>query len=170
MRAALVFSERLNILEQPEFTDKDMATGLLTDGRLGEVYVASLYCHDKKPAVPSIFKRLVRRAAKERKQLLVLSDTNSWSPSLWGGKQSNGRGRTWEEYLESINHKIQVQNKGDKFTFINSIGESIIDVTFATPRLAKNIAHWSVEDWVPQSDHLAISFVLYLKNRMTPPG
>ena len=89
VRAALVFSERLNILEQPEFTDKDMATGLLTDGRLGEVYVASLYCHDKKPAVPSIFKRLVRRATKERKQLLVLSDTNSWSPSLWGGKRGN---------------------------------------------------------------------------------
>ena len=61
VRAALVFSERLNILQQPEFTDKDMATGLLTDSRMGQVYVTSLYCHDKKPAVPSLFKKLVRR-------------------------------------------------------------------------------------------------------------
>ena len=75
-----------------------------------------------------------------------------------------------EKYLDSINHRLQVQNKCDKFTFINSIGESIIDVTFATPKLARNIKHWSVEDWVPQSDHLAVSFVLYLKDGVTPPG
>ena len=57
VRAALVFSERLNILEQPEFTDRDMATGLLTDSRLGLVYVTSLYCHDKRPAVPPPVKK-----------------------------------------------------------------------------------------------------------------
>ena len=98
VRAALVFSERLNILQQPEFTDRDMATGLMTDSRLGQVYVTSLYCHDQRPAVPSLFKKLERRAKKEKIQLLVLSDTNSWSPSLWGGKQVNARGKAWEEY------------------------------------------------------------------------
>ena len=165
-----MFSQRLKILEQPQYTNMDMATGLLTDGNLGETYVTSLYCHDKRPAVPLLFKKLERQARIENKQLLVLSDTNSWSPALWQGKYSNKRGEAWERYLESINHRLQVQNKGDKFTFINSIGESIIDVTFATPRLARNIEHWSVEDWVPQSDHFAISFVLYLKNGMINPG
>ena len=120
VRAALVFSERLNILQQPEFTDKDMATGLLTDSKLGQVYVTSLYCHDKRPAVPSLFKKLVRRAIKEKRQLLVLSDTNSWSPSLWGGKQGNTRGRTWETYLESINHAIQVYFKVSFLGYVNA--------------------------------------------------
>ena len=44
---------------------------------------------------------IMRISIKERKQLLVLADTNSWSPAFWGGKRSNIRGQAWERYLEN---------------------------------------------------------------------
>ena len=50
VRAALVFSERLKMWCIHEFTEGDMATGLLKDEKMGDIYVTSVYCHDSKPA------------------------------------------------------------------------------------------------------------------------
>ena len=168
VRAALVFSDRLKMWCIHEFTEGDMATGLLKDEKMGDIYVTSVYCHDSKPAVPYTLRRLMKRADQEGRGVLVLADTNSWSVPCWGGKKTNNRGRTWEEYLSQS--RLQVLNKGDNFTYISAAGQSIIDVTFATKTVAQKVAHWSVSDWVPQSDHLGVTFVLFTKGGMTPNG
>ena len=170
VRAALVFSHRLKIWTIHEFTEGDMATGLFKDEKMGDVYVTSLYCHDadNKPAVPDTFRKLMRRADQEGRGVLVLADTNSWSVACWGGKKTNNRGRAWEEYLSTS--RLRVLNKGDQFTYISAAGQSIIDVTFATKKVAQRVAHWEVSDWVPQSDHLGVTFVLFTKGGVTPNG
>ena len=168
VRAALVFSNRLKMWCIHEFTEGDMATGLLKDKRMGDVYVTSVYCHDNKPAVPATLKRLMRRADQEKRGVLILADTNSWSVPCWGGKKTNARGRLWEEYLDRS--RLQVLNKGDNFTYISAAGQSIIDVTFATSKVAQRVAHWSVSDWVPQSDHLGVTFVLFTRGGIMPNG
>ena len=108
------------------------------------------------------------RARKENREVLVLSDTNSHSQALWGGKDTNPRGIKWEEFLER-NGNLSVINKGDKFTFVTARGQSIIDVTLATPKVAGATKFWEVTDYVPASDHLAISFILHIGGGWTIP-
>ena len=57
--------------------------------------------------------------------------------------------------------QLSVLNKGDKFTFVTGKGQSIIDVTLATPKVACATTYWEVADYVPASDHLAISMVIH---------
>merc|ERR1712102_182293 len=145
-----------------------MATGLLTGTRLGDVYVTSLYCHQDMPAVPRKFRQLAAKAKQEGRELLVLSDVNAHSQALWGGKDTNARGKKWEEYLERQG-QLTVLNKGDKFTFVTARGQSIIDVTMATSKIASATNFWEVSDYVPGSDHLAISFLLHTGGGWTLP-
>ena len=160
VRAALIFNPQLNMWEEPDFCNRDMATGLLTGTKLGDVYVTALYCHEDLPAVPRRFRQLAAKAKQEGRELLVLSDVNSHSQALWGGKDTNARGRKWEEFIERQG-QLSILNKGDRFTFVTGKGQSIIDVTMATSRVASASTHWEVSDYVPGSDHLAISFLLH---------
>ena len=60
-------------------------------------------------------------------------------------------------------------NKGNKFTFVTGKGQSIIDVTMATPKVASASTYWEVADYVPASDHLAISMVIHTGGGWTMP-
>ena len=160
VRAALIFNSQLHIWEVPDFCNRDMATGLLTGTKLGDIYVVALYCHQDLPAVPRKFRQLAALAKTENRELLVLSDLNAHSQAFWGGKDTNTRGRKWEEFLERQG-QLSVLNKGDKFTFVTGKGQSIIDVTLATPKVACATTYWEVADYVPASDHLAISMVIH---------
>ena len=93
---------------------------------------------------------------------------NAHSQALWGGKDTNARGKKWEEYLERQG-QLTVLNKGDKFTFVTARGQSVIDVTMATSKVASAVNFWEVNDYVPASDHLAISFVLHIGGGWTIP-
>ena len=98
----------------------------------------------------------------------MLGDLNAHSQALWGGKDTNSRGKKWEEFLERQG-QLSVLNKGDKFTFVTNRGQSIIDVTMATPKVAGASNFWEVVDYVPASDHLAISFILHTGSGWTIP-
>ena len=168
VRAAIIYNPHLNMWAVDEFMNRDMATGLLTGSDLGDVYIVALYCHEDLPAVPRKFRQLMARAKQENREVLVLSDLNSHSQSLWGGKDTNARGRKWEEFLERQG-QLSVLNKGDKFTFVTNKGQSIIDVTLATAKVVSATAFWEVSDYVAASDHLAISFVLHIGGGWTIP-
>ena len=53
VRAALIFNPQLNMWEDKDFCDRDMATALWTGTQPGDVYVTSLYCDIDLPAVPN---------------------------------------------------------------------------------------------------------------------
>ena len=48
-------------------------------------------------------------------------------------------------------------------------GQSVIDVTMATSKVANAVNFWEVNDYIPASDHLAISFVIHIGGGWTIP-
>ena len=154
---------------EQDFCHRDMATGLLTGTKLGDVYVVALYCHAEQPAVPRKFRQLMAKAKQENREVLMLGDLNAHSQALWGGKDTNAQGKKWEEFLERQG-QLSVLNKGDKFTFVTNQGQSIIDITMATPKVAAASNYWEVVDYVPASDHLAISFILHIGSGWSIPN
>ena len=135
-RAAIICSVNMNIWPISDYCNRDMATGLLKGSDIGDAYIVSLYCDGAlKQAVPILFKQLVSLAKREGRQVLALMDSNSHSESLWSSKNTDSRGREWEEYISEA-RDITVLNRGDHFTYMSKKGQSIIDVTLSTPRLA----------------------------------
>ena len=168
-RAALICSNHMKIWPITELCTRDLAVGLLKGSELGDIYIASLYCDgEAKRAVPDAFRRLRNVVKKEKKQLLVLMDSNSHSEALWASKKTDRRGREWEEYLAN-DQGLLVSNIGDNFTFMSHRGQTIIDVTLATTALADKISQWGVVDSVAISDHLSIEMLLHIKGVWTPP-
>ena len=167
-RAALICSNHMNMWPITDLCTRDLAVGLVKGSNLGDIYVASLYCDGESPrAVPNEVRRLVNLAKKEKRQVLILMDSNSHSEALWSSKSTDNRGKQWEGYL-SDNQQLLVANVGDNFTFMSHRGQTIIDVTLATPRLHENISQWGVVDSVPMSDHLSIEMILHLEGAWTP--
>ena len=166
VRAAIVCSTHLDIWPSPEFCSGDMVTCLLKTKKHGEIYVVSLYCDIELKPVPDMLKALQIRARKERKQLLILGDLNSHSSACWNSKDTNLRGKVWEKFISDKG--LRVLNQGDKFTYISSTGQSIIDVTLATPGVAGLIKHWATLDYVPSSDHVLNEFMLLSDDCWTP--
>ena len=125
-----------------------------------------MYCDIEHKPVPDMLKALVTRARKERKQLLIMGDVNSHSEACWNSKDTNARGRAWETFISDKG--LRVMNKGDRFTYISSTGQSIVDVTLATPGLADLVKHWATVDYVPSSDHVLNEFMLLTDDCWTP--
>ena len=168
-RAAIICSNHLNMWPISELCSRDMAVGLLKGSKLGDMYVVSLYCdQEAKRAVPPQFKKFRKLARKEKRQVLVFMDSNAHSETLWSSKSTDSRGREWENFIEN-DRELTISNIGDHFTFMSKRGQTIIDVTLSTPRLAERISQWGVVDSVPNSDHLSIEMILHLEGVWTPP-
>ena len=168
-RAAIICSINMNIWPISDYCNRDMATGLLKGSDAGDAYIVSLYCDGtSKQTVPILFKQLVSLAKREGRQVLAMMDSNSHSESLWSSKLTDNRGRDWEEYIGEA-RDITVLNKGDQFTYMSKKGQSIIDVTLATPKVAEKISQWEVVDSVPLSDHLSIEMLFNSRGCWTDP-
>ena len=98
----------------------------------------------------------------------MLMDSNSHSETYWSSKKTCSRGREWDSFLNNNQHLV-VANIGDHFTFMSKRGQTIIDVTIATPQVTERISQWGVVDCIPNSDHLAIEMLLQLDGVWTPP-
>ena len=92
-----------------------------------------------------------------------------WTETLWSSKRTDNRGRQWENYLAD-NQELLVANIGDNFTFMSHRGQTIIDVTMASPQLHDKISQWGVVDTVAVSDHLSIEMILHLEGAWTTKG
>ena len=170
-RAAIICSNHMNMWPITELCSRDLAVGLLKGAPMGDIYIASLYCDgEADKAVPHEYRRLMNVAKKEKKLVLVLMDSNSHSETLWSSKRTDNRGRQWENYLAD-NQELLVANIGDNFTFMSHRGQTIIDVTMASPQLHDKISQWGVVDTVAVSDHLSIEMILHLEGAWTthPP-
>ena len=131
--------------------------------------MVSLYCDsERKKAVPPEYKHFLKLAKQEHKQVITLMDSNSHSEALWQSKTTCPRGREWENFLTGKGDLVPLNN-GDDFTFMSKRGQSIIDVTLATPLLADRVSQWGVVDSVANSDHLSIEMLLQLNKGWTNP-
>ncbi|CAB0028687.1 unnamed protein product, partial [Trichogramma brassicae] len=88
--------------------------------------------------------------------VLVAGDLNAKS-TAWGSPATCGRGEALEEWLIALG--LCVVNRGVANTCVRLQGGSIVDVTFASPSLARRIQGWHVVgDSETLSDHRYIRF------------
>ena len=170
IRAAFICSVHLDIWPDTEFCSGDMVTCLLKTKRYGEIYVVSLYCDAEEQPIPEKLRALLNKARRENKEVLVMGDLNAHSYACWNSKKTDTRGRAWEKLISDKG--LRVLNRGDKFTFIASTGQTIVDVCMATPGLAKLARHFATIDHVPSSDHVLNEFMLLTEDCWSPrpPG
>jgi endonuclease/exonuclease/phosphatase family metal-dependent hydrolase len=88
--------------------------------------------------------------------VVVAGDFNAKS-RLWGSPTSDVRGEMVEEWAVSTG--VVLLNKGSIDTCVRHQGGSIVDLSFASPTLARRICDWRVvEDVETLSDHRYIRF------------
>ncbi|KAJ0179616.1 hypothetical protein K1T71_005328 [Dendrolimus kikuchii] len=102
-------------------------------------------------------------ARSRPRPVLVLGDFNAKSVS-WGSPNTCARGEALEEW--AIEKGLVVLNRGSVHTCVRQQGGSIVDVTFASPELARRVRDWRVVTGVETlSDHRYIRFSRWTANK-----
>lgn len=88
--------------------------------------------------------------------VVVLGDLNAWS-EVWGSVSTDPRGEVVEDWALATG--LSLLNQGSVSTCVRLQGESIVDLSFATPAVAARVSGWRVLDGVETlSDHVYIRF------------
>ncbi|KAJ0180008.1 hypothetical protein K1T71_004599 [Dendrolimus kikuchii] len=105
-------------------------------------------------------------ARNRSRPVLVLGDFNAKS-TAWGSPSTCARGETLEEW--AITQGLVILNRGSVHTCVRQQGGSIVDLTFATPALARRVRDWRVLERVETlSDHRYIRFSVSTRNSEPP--
>jgi hypothetical protein len=92
--------------------------------------------------------------ANGKRPIIVAGDFNAWAVE-WGSKRTTPNGAALLEAFESLN--LVLLNRGSIDTFSRGGASSIIDITFASSTLSKDV-QWCVSSLYTHSDHRAIIF------------
>ena len=94
------------------------------------------------------------------RRILLAGDFNAHS-TLWGSRRTDVRGRALSDWIAALG--LVVLNQGSRSTLVRWQGESIVDLTLATPAAARVVSGWRVaEEFETLSDHLYIEMVVGL--------
>ncbi|XP_067204802.1 uncharacterized protein [Linepithema humile] len=95
---------------------------------------------------------------------IVVGDFNAWS-TLWGSSRTNGKGGELVDWAAALG--LCVLNTGSRSTCVRTGGESIVDLTWASPSAARRVTSWWMdEDLESGSDHRYI----VIEASTTPTG
>lgn len=85
---------------------------------------------------------------------VIAGDFNAKS-EMWGARLTDARGRATERW--AAQNGLVLANVGSTSTCVRQLGESVIDLTWATPQAARKINSWRVaEELEILSDHKVI--------------
>ncbi|XP_070068041.1 uncharacterized protein [Drosophila takahashii] len=90
---------------------------------------------------------------------MVAGDFNAWATE-WGSAYTNARGKIVVEAFASLD--LLLLNAGSNPTFSRAGGQSIIDLTFLSTRLAAS-ATWEISEAYTECDHRAIITTLNMQ-------
>lgn len=123
--------------------------------KIGGIYVYSCYAS---PNIPmSDFERLIDNLAGDvfdHRPAIIGGDFNAWAVD-WGSQRTNERGRVLLDAFSRLD--LVLANRGNSLTFRRASCGSIVDLTFVSQGLARNI-DWRVSEHYTHSDHQAIVF------------
>lgn len=126
-------------------------------GKVNGIYVFS--CYAPPSLTPHEFDELMDKIADEAKRFhpkIIAGDFNAWAEE-WGSRCTNSRGQTLLESFAGID--LILANTGGTSTFQRNDRSSIIDLTFTSAVLTRDLA-WRVSEEYTHSDHQAILFEL----------
>nr|XP_034195161.1 uncharacterized protein LOC117611331 [Osmia lignaria] len=100
--------------------------------------------------------------------VLVLGDFNAHA-SLWGSPRTDARGKAVQDWAAGLG--LLLLNEGSVSTCVRAQGESIVDLSFATPPAARMVQRWRVvEEAETLSDHLYIRLDISTTTRRPARG
>jgi len=102
--------------------------------------------------------RLERSIRSERTEAIITGDFNA-KHTDWGSPTSEKRGEALSDLISALG--LVICNKGNSSTFHKG---SIIDLTIATPNIARKVLGWRVLDEESLSDHHYIEFNIHLNS------
>lgn len=83
--------------------------------------------------------------------VIILGDFNARSRA-WGNLMDNARGKVLQEWAASAD--LRLLNNGNVSTCVRWQGESVVDLSWATPAASRFVSNWRVaEELVTLSDH-----------------
>lgn len=107
------------------------------------------------------FERSLRTLS--RSPVLIMGDFNGHS-TLWGSRRNCPRGRLIADWANSLG--LTCVNRGNASTCIRPQGESVVDITWATPAAERLIRSWRVLGGTENlSDHAHIEMELHIPAR-----
>ena len=99
---------------------------------------------------------------KDVQDVLILGDFNDKS-TLWGFPRTNPRGEAVAEWATELD--LRLLNEGSKNTCVRWQGESIVDLTWASPSAARKVKNWRVA-----IELRSLSYHRYIIIRLLPGG
>ncbi|XP_061385255.1 uncharacterized protein LOC133320635 [Danaus plexippus] len=98
--------------------------------------------------------------------VLVLGDFNAKNLA-WGSRLTDVRGRMVEDW--ALETGLVILNQGSVPTCVRMQGESVVDISFASPTLSSRVVDWRVmEDVETYSDHRYIRFDVFAESEDPP--
>ncbi|KRF85672.1 uncharacterized protein Dvir_GJ25635 [Drosophila virilis] len=121
--------------------------------KCGRIYVYSCYIP---PSIPlAEYTAIIEDIAQDahgKSPVIIAGDFNVWATE-WGSSRTTPRGTILLDIFASLN--VCLLNIGTRSTYSKAGRESIIDLTFASPDVARD-AKWHVSDVYTHSDHFAV--------------
>lgn len=158
-RTAILVNGRINFTPITEFIKRDIAAirvEVPTTRGKSIVNIASAYFPgDEEEAPTSSICEFVTSCRQQNQQFIICCDANAHH-TVWGSSDINKRGESLLEYISANN--IDICNRGDKPTYVNSRRHEVLDLTLCSQILTDRITSWEVSDEVSLSDHKHITF------------
>jgi hypothetical protein len=158
-RACIVFNRNIEFLPVPELCTDDLVAAYVNlKGWKGQrVIMCSAYLPGDKVNPAADLDAVVDYARRHNAELLVGCDANAHHTG-WGSTDINERGELLHDFL--LINSLQTLNLGCEPTFVTRARKEVLDITFATPHLARHIENWKVSGVESMSDHRHICFNL----------
>lgn len=123
--------------------------------KIGGIYIYSCYMS---PNIPlSDFEKLIDNLVMDvadHNPVVIGGDFNAWARD-WGCRKTNERGKILLDALSRLD--VVLANNGVTYTFRRADAGSVVDLTFVSTSLARDI-EWQVSEQYTHSDHQAIIF------------
>ncbi|KAJ0169191.1 hypothetical protein K1T71_015318 [Dendrolimus kikuchii] len=152
----------------PPLTDIVRGSGYVV-ATIGEVVVIATYFSPNRRLVDFeswLYEVGTVVARNHSRPVLVLGDFNAKS-TAWGSPRTCARGEALEQW--AITKGLVIMNRGSVHTCVRQHGGSIVDLTFASPALARRVRDWRVLERVETlSDHRYIRFSVSTRSSEPP--
>lgn len=158
-RAALLVNNNINCIPITEYIKRDIVAAIIevptTKGKT-TIYVATAnFPGDVDDIPPQEVADFISYCKGKNKAFIIGCDANAHH-TVWNSTGTNQRGESLLQFISQ--HDIDICNRGDSPTFINSIREEVLDLTLCSSIISENIKNWVVSDEISLSDHKHILF------------
>ncbi|XP_011260711.2 uncharacterized protein LOC105253992 [Camponotus floridanus] len=158
--AAICWSPNSNTRIIESIKEEEFVALEIEDIIMISCYISPKYSLKEFSAVLNRIENRIKNLDKGR-QIILGGDFNAHSLA-WGSRYTSSKGKKLLNLMEELN--LLLVNSGNSPTCTRQQGNSIIDLTWATPKTLGRIGKWTVEDTVLSlSDHNYITYSINMK-------